>query len=125
MLSNILHNQTPKSPKNGKWKEFNKHAVLVAEGTYYQDLKHGLWKQYYETGELIIEEMYQRGIMHGRYASYYLNGQVMAEGQYVNGSREGYFHVYDETGNRIKSMLFVHDVEIESSEKIVPAHSSN
>lgn len=112
MLDNIIHKQN--HPKNGKWKEYNKHAILIAEGNYYQDLKHGLWKQYYETGELIMEETYQKGVMHGRYASYYLNGQVMAEGQYINGSREGYFHVYDEAGKRIKSLFFMNDVETDN-----------
>lgn len=117
MLGNTINKSNVKEPKNGKWKEFNKHAVLVAEGTYQHDLKHGLWKQYYETGELIIEETFQEGVSHGRYAAYYLNGQVMAEGQYANGKREGYFHVYDETGVKIKSMMFVNDVEIENREK--------
>ena len=125
MLDNIAHKKNGTQPKNGKWKEFNKHAVLVAEGCYVQDLKHGLWRQYYESGELIIEESYDHGVLHGRYSAYYLNGQVMAEGPYVNGKREGYFHVYDESGKRIKTTLFANDIEVENSVNIKSHHSSN
>jgi antitoxin component YwqK of YwqJK toxin-antitoxin module len=68
MFERLLNKRNIKNPKNGKWKDFNKQAVLVAEGNYQHDLKHGVWKLYYETGELLIEEMYHKGILHGRYA---------------------------------------------------------
>jgi antitoxin component YwqK of YwqJK toxin-antitoxin module len=100
--------------KNGKWKEFNKDAVLVAEGNYLYDLKQGVWREYYETGELLIEEVYNQGILHGRYAAYHLNGKVMSEGQYVSGNREGYFHIYDEDGRNVESMFFVKNLLIET-----------
>jgi antitoxin component YwqK of YwqJK toxin-antitoxin module len=93
--------------KNGKWKEFNKDAVLVAEGNYLRDVKHGVWREYYETGELLIEEAYNYGILHGRYAAYHPNGYVMSEGQYIDGNREGYFHIYDEDGRNVDRMFFV------------------
>ncbi|HEX8041783.1 MAG TPA: hypothetical protein VF490_21695 [Chryseosolibacter sp.] len=102
-----------KDPRNGKWKEFNKHAVLIAEGHYLQDLKHGTWKQYYEGGELLIEENYDKGILHGRYASYHVNGRLFSEGEYKHGHREGYFNVYDESGKHTRSLLFVNNVMVE------------
>ena len=104
-----------KAIKNGKWKEFNKHAVLIAEGCYVNDRKHGLWREYYDTGELLIEENYINGIQHGRYASYHPNGQVFSEGQYRNGRLEGYFRVYDENGRNIRNLLFINNDEIEET----------
>lgn len=113
MFERFLNKKNSKTPKNGKWKEFNKQAVLVSEGNYQHDLKNGVWKQYYETGELLIEETYDNGILHGRYASYHLNGRLLSEGQYKNGHREGYFHVFDDTGKQIKSLLFVNNLLVE------------
>lgn len=103
-------------PKNGKWKEFNKHAVLVSEGYYLNDQKHGQWKEYYETGELLIEEYYKNGIQHGRFVSFYPNGQIFSEGQYYEGSREGCFRIYDEEGNNIKNLFFINNCQIEDIE---------
>lgn len=112
-----------KNPRNGKWKEFNKQAVLIAEGHYLQDAKHGAWKQYYETGELLIEETYDKGILHGRYSSYHPNGQLFSEGIYKHGNREGYFNVYDETGRPMKRLLFVNNVMVEEIDMSrIPMH---
>jgi antitoxin component YwqK of YwqJK toxin-antitoxin module len=104
--------------RNGKWKEFNKHAVLIAEGIYLNNQKHGLWKEYYdETGGIMIEENYNRGVLHGRFASYHPNGKLLSEGQYHQGSREGYFRVYDQEGNNIKNLLFISNHQIEDIEE--------
>jgi antitoxin component YwqK of YwqJK toxin-antitoxin module len=104
--------------RNGKWKEFNKHAILISEGHYLNNEKHGLWREYYDTGELMIEENFVHGIPHGRYAAYHPNGKVMSEGQYFNGMREGYFRVYDEDGQRIRTLLFIHNHQIEDIEEL-------
>jgi antitoxin component YwqK of YwqJK toxin-antitoxin module len=103
--------------RNGKWKEFNKHGVLIAEGFYVDSRKHGIWREYYdETGNMMIEEQYRDGIQDGRFASYHPNGQVLSEGQFCNGQREGYFKVYDEQGNNIRNLFFVNDIQIEDNE---------
>ena len=100
--------------KNGKYKEFNKHAILIAEGLYVNNRKHGVWRSYYDyTGSLMIEENYQNGIQHGRFVSYHPNGKLLSEGQFFNGLREGCFSIYDEEGNNIKRLLFIHDNQIE------------
>ena len=113
MFERFLNKKNIKAPRNGKWKEFNKQAVLVAEGHYQHDLKHGLWKQFYETGELLIEETYDKGILHGRYASYHMNGALLSVGQYQHGRREGYFNVFDENGKQTKRLLFVNNILVE------------
>jgi len=118
MLERFLNKKNTRHPKNGKWKEFNKQAILVAEGNYQHDLKHGLWKQYYETGELLIEEMYDKGILHGRYASYHINGKLLSEGEYMNGNREGFFHIYDERGLHVKSILFTKNMLVQEVEQV-------
>ncbi|MBT1705973.1 toxin-antitoxin system YwqK family antitoxin [Chryseosolibacter indicus] len=110
--------QIGKQLKNGKWKEFNKHAILIAEGWYANGLKNGLWKEYYDTGELMIEEYYKQGIQHGRFASYHPNGQLSSEGQYNNGRREGYFKVYDEEGRNVRTLLFIDDNQVEDLEVV-------
>lgn len=115
MFERFLKRKNIKNPKNGKWKEFNKQAILVSEGFYQHDLKHGIWKQYYETGELLIEETYEHGMLHGRYASYHPNGRLLSEGEYQHGKREGFFDVYDEDGKPVKRLLFVNNVLLEES----------
>ena len=122
MFEKLLKKKNTKAPRNGKWKEFNKEAVLVAEGNYQHDLKHGLWKQYYETGELLIEETYEHGILHGRYASFHMNGKLLSEGEYQHGKREGFFEVFDEDGRPAKRLLFVNNVLLE--EMAVPSRQS-
>jgi antitoxin component YwqK of YwqJK toxin-antitoxin module len=109
--------------KNGKWKEFNRHAVLIAEGVYVNNLKHGVWKEYYDhTGTIMIEEHYRHGVHHGRYASFHPNGQLWSEGQFNNGLREGYFRIYDEEGNNVRSLLFSKDIQIEDIDEHKPVH---
>lgn len=105
--------------KHGKWKEFNKHAVLIAEGVYMNNEKHGLWKEYYDTGTIMIEEHYNNGVQHGAFTSYYPNGQVCSQGHYVNGLREGIFRIYDEQGNYIRNLLFVGNIQTEDESDLV------
>lgn len=125
MFERFLKRRNAQSPKNGKWKEFNKDAVLVAEGSYQHDLKDGLWKQYYETGELLIEETYELGVLHGRYASYHMNGKLLSEGDYQHGKREGFFEVFDEEGRPAKRLLFVNNVLLEETDvPKVPARAA-
>ncbi len=100
--------------RNGKWKEFNKHAILISEGCYVNGRKHGVWREYYDhTGSIMVEEEYLHGTPHGRYASFYPDGQLWSEGRFEHGSREGYFKVYDEKGEHIRTLLFVRDKQIE------------
>jgi len=115
-MLDMLFNKEKDNRKEGRWKEFNKHGVLISVGNYHDDLKHGQWFEYYDTGELVLEENYQHGIPHGRYATYHLNGTLFSEGNYVNGNREGYFLVYDEAGRQIKSLLFSEDKLVEEVE---------
>jgi antitoxin component YwqK of YwqJK toxin-antitoxin module len=107
--------------KNGKWKEFNKHAVLIAEGFYLDSKKHGAWREYYdENGSIMLEENYKHGIQHGLYTSFYPNGQVFSKGQFSNGLREGHFTVYDEQGNNIRNLLFINNILAEDSDERIP-----
>lgn len=102
--------------RNGKWKEFNKRAVLIAEGNYVNGLKHGVWREYYDdTGSVLIEENFVHGIQHGRYAAFHPNGQVLSEGEFRNGLREGCFRVYDESGNNIRNLLFAQNIKVADS----------
>ena len=117
MLGGYLKKKHTINPRKGKWKEFNKEAILIAEGHYENDMKQGPWIQYYETGELLIEEVYHQGILHGRYVSYHMNGAIMSEGPYINGRREGVFNIYDEDGKEIRSLLFVNNILIETVDK--------
>jgi antitoxin component YwqK of YwqJK toxin-antitoxin module len=108
--------------KNGKWKEFNKHAVLIAEGVYANGLKHGTWREYYDdTGAIVVEEDYLHGIQHGLYRSFYPNGRIFSEGQFINGLREGYFKIYDEHGNYIRHILFSSNQKVEDSGELASA----
>ena len=104
--------------KSGKWKEFNKHAVLISEGSYVNNEKHGVWREYYDhTGSIMIEETFQHGVQHGKYRSFHPNGRVWSEGEFSNGLREGYFQVFDEDGNNIRTLLFINNYQIEDIEQ--------
>jgi antitoxin component YwqK of YwqJK toxin-antitoxin module len=123
----MIHTSKTKSTeiKNGKWKAFNKFAVLISEGVYVNNKKHGLWREYYDhTGSLMIEEIYNNGIQHGRYACFHPNGQVMSEGLFDNGSREGYFRVYDESGNLVRTLLFRNNNQIEDIDETQLHHAT-
>lgn len=99
--------------KNGKWKEFNKHAILISEGCYNEGLRDGIWRFYYDTGELIIEEEYHLGKKHGKYTSYYRSGKLMSLGRFVDDLREGEFKVFSEEGEITKILVFKQDALIE------------
>jgi len=121
IINHLLGKTKPKL-KEGRWKAFNRHAVLIAEGCYVHNLKHGPWREYYDTGELMLEECYENGLPHGRYASYHPCGALVSEGVYVQGRREGYFKIYDKAGKHIKSLLFINndlinEVHVHSHEK--------
>ena len=63
----VIRSKKRVAVRNGKWKEFNKHAILIAEGNYVNNRKHGLWREYYDSdGSLMIEEEYCLDIRHGR-----------------------------------------------------------
>lgn len=111
-----IKEKEPEQLKQGKWKEFNKHAVLIAEGNYLNGQKHGRWREYFDSGELMIEEDFEHGKSHGRFASYHRNGRVLSEGNFQNGFRNGEFKVFDEKGNHIKSLCFNRDYLIEELE---------
>jgi antitoxin component YwqK of YwqJK toxin-antitoxin module len=102
--------------RNGKWKEFNRHGVLIAEGVYVDNAKHGTWIEYYDhTGTKMIQEDYRYGVQHGRFTSYHPNGRIFSQGQFVNGLREGYFNVYDEQGNNTRTLYFINNVQIKDT----------
>jgi antitoxin component YwqK of YwqJK toxin-antitoxin module len=105
--------ETATQIRNGKWKEFNKHGVLIAEGMYVNDKKQGTWTEYYDqSGSKMIEEDYRYGVQHGRFISYHPNGRIFSQGQFVNGLREGYFKAYDEFGKNTRTIFFVNNIQI-------------
>jgi antitoxin component YwqK of YwqJK toxin-antitoxin module len=99
--------------RNGYWKEFNKHGILIREGSYNEGIRIGKWKLYYDTGEIVMEESYVNGAMEGSFKSFYKNGQMLSEGQYQNNKREGSFFIYGSDGKLIKVLKFEHDMLIE------------
>ncbi len=113
--------KTPAKLKNGKWKEFNKNAILISEGFYVEGLRDGLWRFYYDTGELLIEEEYNRGKKHGKYNSFFRCGNLMSQGKFLDDIRQGKFKVYSEQGKLTKVMVFKDD---ELIEEINPSYSS-
>lgn len=113
LLSNLFNRPKPKAKKNGKWKEYNKHAILISEGNYIDGLKDGLWRFYYDSGELMIEEYYDLGKKHGPYTMYHRNGVIGSQGQFKNDLREGFFQCFDESGKMIKALAFKEDRLIE------------
>lgn len=99
--------------RDGHWKEFSKHGVLIREGDYKDGMKTGKWKLYYDTGEIAIEETYHEGNKEGPFQSFYPSGQPISEGQYRAGKREGRFNVFDTSGKLVKTMVFREDNLIE------------
>lgn len=114
-----------KKLKNGTWREYNKHAVMITEGQFLNDLKHGAWRYYYDTGGLAIEEHYELGKKHGTYKSFFPGGMVMSEGRYEHDLREGYFHVYDERERLVRVILYAHNVLVTDTKYPVSIPSFN
>ena len=112
----------PEKHKNGKWKEFNKNAILINEGHYVEGLRDGLWRFYYDSGELLIEEEYQQGKKHGKYNSYFRSGDLMSQGKFSNDLRQGEFKVFNEQGRVIKILIFKND---ELMDEISSSHASS
>jgi antitoxin component YwqK of YwqJK toxin-antitoxin module len=118
-MTKIMNNSLTRI-RNGRYKEFNKHAVLIAEGSYVNNVKHGLWREYYDhTGSIMIEEMYHYGVQHGRFASFHPNGQLFSEGEFRHGQREGCFRVYDEHGNITRRLWFKNNIAIENPDVVL------
>ena len=114
----IRTSEPTKTPiKNGKYKEFNKHAILISEGTYLNHQKHGVWREYYDTGDIMIIEHYHHGMQHGPFTSYMPGHKVFSQGNYHHGSREGFFTLFDEEGKIIKELLFINNHQIEDIEQ--------
>lgn len=107
-----------KKLKNGTWREYNKHAVIITEGTFMNDLKHGAWRYYYDTGGHAIEEYYENNKLHGTYKSYFPDGTLMSEGRYEHDSREGYFQVYNEQGKLVRLMLYARNVLVTETSQV-------
>ncbi|HET9053521.1 MAG TPA: hypothetical protein VFM90_05070 [Cyclobacteriaceae bacterium] len=99
-----------KKLKNGTWREYNKHAVMITEGTFVNDLKHGPWRYFYDIGGLAIEEHYEHDKLHGVYKSFFPGDKLMSEGRYEHGSREGHFRVYNEQGKLVRVMVYARNV---------------
>lgn len=106
-------NRESAKPKNGKWKEFNKNAILISEGHYIDGHRNGQWKFYYDSGELLIEEEYDNGKKHGVYSSFFRSGKPMSQGKFSDDLRQGEFKVYSEQGRLTKVMVFKNDELIE------------
>lgn len=114
-----------KKVKNGTWREYNKHAVIITEGTFLNDQKHGAWRYYYETGTLAIEEHYAHGKLQGTYKSFFPSGVLMSEGCYEQDLREGYFQVYDEQENLVRAILYARNVLVTDTPQPVSQSSFN
>lgn len=112
-------NTPTNEPKNGKWKEFNKHAVMISEGHYVNGVRDGIWKFYYDSGELLIEEEYDLGKKSGKYCSYFRNGNPMSNGRFTDDQRQGEFKVFSEQGKLTRVLIFKNDNLIED---ITPPH---
>lgn len=110
----MIMSEPKREIKNGKWKEFNKRGILIAEGSYVNNKKHGVWREYCDfTGQILIEENYENGTPHGSYTAFHPNGQILSEGNFYMGLRTGYFQVYDEHGNKTHNFFFDNDIQIE------------
>jgi antitoxin component YwqK of YwqJK toxin-antitoxin module len=119
MVSKILKNghDNEHFNRNGKYKEHNRHGILVREGDYRNGLRSGTWKIYNElTGQLVIEEEYKDGVLHGKYRSFYEDGSVFSVGNYYRNKREGEFRVFDRNQQHIMTMRFHDDVLLEVTE---------
>jgi antitoxin component YwqK of YwqJK toxin-antitoxin module len=119
MVTKILNNDRDNEHfgRNGKYKEHNRHGILIREGNYKNGLRSGTWKIYNElTGQLVIEEDYNNGVLDGTYRSFYEDGSVFSVGQYLKNKRDGEFKVFDRNGKHIMTMRFQEDTLLEVTE---------
>jgi hypothetical protein len=54
-------NKKKNTARNGRWKEYNRFGIMIADGQYKNGLREGTWKIYSDAGNLVIEEEYVTG----------------------------------------------------------------
>ncbi|HAI76701.1 MAG TPA: hypothetical protein DCM08_10680 [Microscillaceae bacterium] len=78
---------------------------LRAEGIVLDNgLEHGLWTRYFENGKIEIEISYKAGVKHGPFISYFESGQIESMGAYRDGKLEGPLIFLHESSQKVESM---------------------
>jgi antitoxin component YwqK of YwqJK toxin-antitoxin module len=106
--------------RNGRWKEFNRFGIIIADGWYKNGLRCGTWKIYSDSGNLVIEEEYVNGVLEGTYKAFHENGNPISVGHYTQNKRDGEFKIFRDDGLLNKILRFSHGELTEVTELYLP-----
>jgi antitoxin component YwqK of YwqJK toxin-antitoxin module len=105
-LFNRKKEKKQNTARNGRWKEFNRFGIMIADGYYKNGLREGTWKIYSDSGNLVIEEEYVNGILEGTYKAFHENGNPISVGHYTQNKRDGEFRIFRDDGILNKILRF-------------------
>ena len=108
IFSNLFNKKKEKknTARSGRWKEFNRFGIMIADGFYKNGLREGTWKVYSDSGHLVIEEEYVNGVLEGTYKAFHENGNPISVGHYTQNKRNGEFRIFREDGILNKILRF-------------------
>lgn len=101
-----LREKKKNNVRNGRWKEFNRFGIMIADGRYRKGLREGTWKIYSDAGNLVIEEEYVNGVLEGTYKAFHENGNPISVGHYTQNKRDGEFRIFRDDGILNKILRF-------------------
>ena len=92
---------------------YYKNGNIWLEGPMYDTLRHGKWKGYNDHGSLIAQGTYRVGQASGIYTVWYDNGVKFYEGDMLKGKRIGEWSFFDKAGKLIKTIDYSKENTIE------------
>jgi len=73
--------------KQGPWKIYE-DTILIARGSYSDNMPEGLWTYWYKNGQMKEEGHFEAGAKNGMWVEWYQDGQIMWKGEWKNGTRQ-------------------------------------
>lgn len=91
---------------NGKRTIHYSTGQPMSEDVFYYERAHGPSISYYPNGSPKESETYFYGFIDGKRSTFYPNGKLRSEEHYKLGNEHGWFTFYDQSGKKIKSVLY-------------------
>jgi antitoxin component YwqK of YwqJK toxin-antitoxin module len=93
---------------DGVVRSYYPDGKISEEVSWKQNLKEGPWKRYYQDGTPRLSGHFKNGLQDGSYEVFYSNGTNQIKGEYLDDKSQGTWYFYDEDGNAIDSLEYLH-----------------
>jgi len=98
---------------HGIVRKYYSNGRVSEEVEWIEDQKQGSWKQYYPSGAPRLSAFYADDVLNGSYKVYFSNGKLEISGELLNGRSHGTWIYFDEKGEELMSMEFVHGIPVD------------